>query len=100
MILKFSEKNFAKHNWYIKMNRNKDLELFERLHNKNSYLRWIRSVLWQFLYSHHENDLEVGQALNSFNLVRIRLFEDNKSLFKKKCDFARNDERAKSLLAE
>jgi len=54
----------------------------------------------KFFYSHHANDPAVGQTLNSFNLVRIHLFGDDKPSFKKMCDFARNDEKVKSLMAE
>lgn len=53
----------------------------------------------KFFYSHHANDIAVGQTLNSFNLVKIHLFGDDKAAFKKMCDFARNDEKVKSQIS-
>ena len=53
----------------------------------------------KFFYSHHANDPAVGQTLNSFNLVRIHLFGDDKPSFKKMVDFARNDEKVKTLIS-
>ena len=54
----------------------------------------------KFFYSHHANDPAVGQTLNSFNLVRIHLFGDDKSSFKKMMEFARNDEKVKTLISD
>ena len=54
----------------------------------------------KFFYSHHANDVAVGQTLNSFNLVKIHLFGDDKTAFKKMCDFARNDEKVKSQISD
>ena len=54
----------------------------------------------KYFYSHHANDPAVGQELNSFNLVRIHLFGDEKGSFKKMVVFARNDEKVKEQIAE
>ena len=54
----------------------------------------------KFFYSHHANDPACGQCLNSFNLVRIHLFGDDKKAFNKMVDFARNDEKVKTLISD
>lgn len=56
----------------------------------------------KYLYSHHATDPAYGQLLNSFDLVRVHLFDDDdpKESFRKMQEFAAMNEEVQALALE
>ena len=53
----------------------------------------------KLFYSHHANDPASEMELNAFNLVKVHLYGNDNTAFKKMVNLARNDEKVKSLIA-